>query len=227
MGNRNKKASKIIRFGIGHPSTGAFAVWRLWVQGNETYLAVRSTAQQMKASLHANGRWYFMLSNKQGFSVKRPRPIISGITRGPGVIYAGGLVQQSLPGSVVDDDVEIYWYDMPENGCKKSFTILFADKSLSRDELISKINPKPDLLGPLQLHEQENVWIAVFDEDLTSDEKTIFQDIKDKIAIHMTGEPSGVVDAHALMVQTTPNDEMVFLAILLGKENIVIDNSTD
>jgi hypothetical protein len=35
------------------------------------------------------------------------------------------------------------------------------------------------------------------------------------------------VDAHALMVQTTPNDEMVFLAILLGNENIVIDDSTD
>jgi hypothetical protein len=224
MRKRNTKVSKIIRFGIGNPSTGAFAVWRLWVQGNETYLAVRSTVQQMKASLHANGRWYFMLSNKQGVSSKRPRPILPGITRGPDVIYAGGLVQESFPGSPVDD-IDVYWYDIPKDGYKKSFTLFFVDKNLSRDALISKINPKPGLLGPLSLREQENVWVAVFDEQLAPNEKTIFKDIKDKIAIHVSGEPSGMIDAHALMAQTSPSGEMVFLAILLGKENIVIDSA--
>jgi hypothetical protein len=122
MRKHNRKSSKVIRFGIGHPSTHAFAVWRLWVQGNEVYLSVRSSTQQMKASLHSSWRWYFMMSNKQGFSAKRPSPIIPGLTRGPGVIYAGGLVQRSMPGNEVDT-TDVFWFDVPKEHRKISFTI--------------------------------------------------------------------------------------------------------
>jgi hypothetical protein len=76
----------------------------------------------------------------------------------------------------------------------------------------------------LSLRDNENVWLVIFDEDLLLSEEAIFRDIKDKVAIHVSDDTSGVIDAHAVMVQTTSNDEILFLAILLGKENIVIDN---
>lgn len=222
MRKRKRKSIQVIRFGIGQPPTGKFAVWRLWVQGNETYLSLRSTISQMKASLHSSGKWYFSFSNKQGLSVERPRPILSGITRGPGIIYAGGLVEQPLPGVSFEDDVDVHWYDVPKEHCKKSFTIFFVDKNISHDVLIAKINPKPELLGPLPLREKENIWIAVFNEDLQPNEELIFRNHKDKFVIYLTSDPEEMSDAHALVVQT-PNDEIVFLAILLGKENIVVD----
>lgn len=223
MGKRKRKHSKALRFGIGDPTVSAFAVWRLWVQGDEVYLAVRAHIQQMKASLHSSGKWSFRLANKQGFTIDRPPPLMSGVTRGPGVIYAGGLVQNALPGIPLDGDPQINWFDAPPHGKKISFTVLFTKKSLTQKDLERTLNPSPFLLGPLPLRNDERVWIASVEEDLLESELTVFTDIKNNISVKVKGDEDGMADAHAIMVQTTSQDEIVFLGIVLGKENLVLE----
>ncbi len=54
MASRDKKT---IRFAVGPPHEARSSIWRLWVQGNETYLSTRGLASTLKLSLHQSGKW--------------------------------------------------------------------------------------------------------------------------------------------------------------------------
>ncbi len=147
-----------------------------------------------------------------------------GITRGPGVIYAGGLIERPMQGMPTEGQPEINWFDVPDPGRKTSFTVLFTEKSITQNDLMQALKPPPVLLGPLSLRNDEHVWLGVLEEELQKSEYEIIVDIKDKIAINVKESKDSMMDAHAIMVQTTDNDEIVFLGILLSKENIFIEN---
>ena len=228
MAKRHKPRRKAIRFGIGAPERGLLSIWRVWTHGREAYLTIRSGGQAMKASLHSSGRWQFLLSDKQGVIGKRPSAqILPGLTRGPGVIYPGGFVQSPLQGIPYEDPSPITWYPDPLPHRKRSFTLMFADPSLSKEEVLLKLGAEVDLLGPLPLEDHEKLWVAALDEPMADNEEAIMRDTKDKVAIHVKANPTSVSDAYAYAVHKSPGEELVFVAIALGEENISLEATAE
>jgi len=46
-----------LRFAVGAPGQRSTNSWKVWVRGNDTYVACRDNFRQIKVSLHASGIW--------------------------------------------------------------------------------------------------------------------------------------------------------------------------
>jgi len=46
-----------VRFAVGTPASLSSNSWRVWTQGQETYVVCRDAYREIKASLHASGTW--------------------------------------------------------------------------------------------------------------------------------------------------------------------------
>lgn len=129
-----KKAA--IRFGARGLARPASAVWRLWVEGDETYLAARDLGGTFKISLHSSGRWRGAWTERSGvleehsedrkvFSWSRPPEFRTGWTQGASVLVPDSQVR--FPFEVPDpSDPLIHWSMAPAPGSKVLFTTLFS-----------------------------------------------------------------------------------------------------
>ncbi len=60
---RQMKKNKTLRFAPGQDGVPRADIWRLWVQGDECYLATRNTANLGKISLHHNFNWQYRVGD--------------------------------------------------------------------------------------------------------------------------------------------------------------------
>jgi hypothetical protein len=218
------KSKNTIRFGLGNPETGVLTTWRLWVSGNETYLSVRIFTGSMKLSLHSGGRWSLRLSNKQGFTVDHPPPFEEGLLQGPTIIYPGGLIREPLPGMPIDEGVDVYWFDPPQSLEKRLFIPVIAKPYWAKEYIRRKIGFNNELLGPLVHRNNDQVWLASLIMPLEPEEIADFRGIKDKISVNIKGDPEGIYAPHAIMARTSPKNEIFLISLILGRENINIED---
>ena len=219
------KDNKTIRFGLGNQATGNLTTWRLWVGGNETYLSVRVFTGSMKLSLHSSGKWSFRLSNMQGFTVDHPPPFAPGLIQGPTIIYPGGLIREPLQGMPINEGVKVHWFDPPLALEKRLFIPIIASSSWTREAIREKIGRNPKILGPLKHKNSDQVWLTSITMPLLPEEYTDFADIKNKFAVNITGDPDGIYAPHTIMARTSPKNEIFLISIILGKENIHVENN--
>jgi hypothetical protein len=59
-----------LRVAIGTPDGRSTNSWKVWVHGDDTYVACRDSFRELKASLHASGTWRFGFTEK--FAASRP-----------------------------------------------------------------------------------------------------------------------------------------------------------
>ena len=87
---------RIVRFGLGSSDRLASPLWRMWVQGDETYLAVRMAIGVSKVSLHSSGFWKLDAGNER-VPIKGPRKLSENWKAGPRVVIPGFPPQKPLP----------------------------------------------------------------------------------------------------------------------------------
>src|SRR5688572_12920965 len=79
---------KILRFGLRSAGLPVSPLWRMWVQGDETYLAARNAIGIAKISLHSTGHWAFTAGTGR-LSVSGPRQLIGDWVVGPRIVFPG------------------------------------------------------------------------------------------------------------------------------------------
>jgi hypothetical protein len=82
---------KGVRWAVGTPTGPRGSIWRLWVNGNDVYIAARIVAADINASLHASGQFVLrsQRSTLQG-------PHLSSIGRAIALLRSGNVRPSSL-----------------------------------------------------------------------------------------------------------------------------------
>jgi hypothetical protein len=128
---------KTLRFGVGTPEEYRGAIWRLWVQGNDVYLAARDLIGQIKYSLHRSGQWRLAWTEKSGQRAegstdrvegrwKRPPEFRPGWTQGPAVIVPNSGIQRPFRRRRDDDQAPVLWSPTARPGHSHRFVVLLA-----------------------------------------------------------------------------------------------------
>ena len=138
-------AEQTIRFASGPKACPSSSNWRLWVNGDDTYLASRQTARTLKLSLHASGTWISAFTSESKVQItdsisgrvsrrhttwSRPAELAPGWTQGPSLVVPGVSWRGELTGTV-DYHPKTSWFPAPPEGGQICFTVFFsaADKT--------------------------------------------------------------------------------------------------
>jgi hypothetical protein len=135
---------KTLRFAAGSPSEYRSAIWRLWVQGNDVYLAARTMISMLKLSLHRSGAWRLAWTDTSGQRARnssdrveerwsRPAPFRPGWIQGPALIVPNPGTKRPFQRAAGVAGTPIRWSEPPRPGHKLHFTILFADSTAPPD----------------------------------------------------------------------------------------------
>jgi hypothetical protein len=72
-------------------------LWRVWVQGDEIYLAPRGMARLVKLSLHSSGIWRWAWVENSVLDRELEGDRVPGLMTGQGLLRAGFAVPSWLP----------------------------------------------------------------------------------------------------------------------------------
>lgn len=162
---------KTLRFAVGSPEEYRSAIWRLWVQGNDVYLAARFLTGLMKLSLHQSGIWRLAWTEQSGVRAKgstdrvqtrwqRPPEFRPGWTQGPAVIIPNSGIQKPFRHSSDEDTTRVVWSPTPKPGHELRFTVLFANSKAPADSWQTVLRVGDAYLGKLNLKNGDKVVLC-------------------------------------------------------------------
>ncbi len=217
---------KIIRFGCRDTADLSFPQWRLWVQGNETYLAGRTWTGVSKASLHSSGNWGFTVGHTR-VPVQGPRVINRNLSLGPRVCFAGVAPPKPLRLAEDHSSSETFLFDSLAPGLWRDFALLFSG-SAKADELLKHMPPGTRLVGPMLHRNGNQVWLATFTIPMTAADIERIRSEAAKVRIHIKGEfdPRHFRIPSMLLLETSNDGDTMFTNICLGWENFVPDTTS-
>lgn len=139
---------RIVRFGLGSSDRLASPLWRMWVQGDETYLAVRMAIGVSKVSLHSSGFWKLDAGNER-VPIKGPRKLSENWKAGPRVVIPGFPPQKPLPPIQERNTRQAFLFPEPPEGYWRDFAVLFS--KAHAEEVAPLLPQDSDVVGPLPL----------------------------------------------------------------------------
>jgi hypothetical protein len=165
-----------IRFGVGEPDGPRSATWRLWVpaRSSDVYAARRSLAGQVKASLHASGRWRVAFTtelveradqelvapgqDRVIIAWDRPPEVMPGLTAAFDIIVPWfEVVPQALP---VSDSEHVVFYPAPGEGGQVNVYVFLSSPSLVAEGWPGQRSMGTTLMGTAGLGSGEKVWLV-------------------------------------------------------------------
>lgn len=215
-----KPEKRIIRFGLGSQGKPVSLLWRLWVQGNETYFAVRDWTGVSRASLHSTGQWLFT-TGSASIPLKGQRAIRNGWKAGPRVVFVGVPPKKPLVGFERGTAKRMFLFEPPPEGSARDFVLFFSSPSAGDADLLHMLPHGTEIIGPLELRSGDRVWLATFIVPLSVAEIGYIREKREKFRVHVTGDTKGVLAVNALLVQDSVEGDTMLLNIPLGEENIV------
>jgi hypothetical protein len=210
---------KIIRFGLGNSKRLESALWRLWVQGNETYLATRTSVGISKISLHNTGHW-MLTADTASLPVKGPSVLGSGVRGGPRLAFPGVPPKVRLRG--VDDVTtkRVFLFDPPAVGTWRDFTIVFTAPGAAIGGIAEVFPRGANAVGPLRLRNGDNVWLVTFTVMMTGDDIALVHRERAKFQITLKRDILAVPEASAVLLFDVADDVSMLLCLELGRENL-------
>lgn len=214
---------KVIRFGLGNSGVAVSPVWRLWIQGDETYLAVRTMIGISKISLHRNRHWR-MTTGASATPLAGPRRLSERFTAGPRVVFPGipptdPLLQQQ------SEDLrkrQAFLFDPPAAGQWRDFVVVFGHAAVG--ESPSHVLPSDSqLIGPLSLRSERRVWLGTFVLQMSASEIEYVRTERGKVRVFFRGELSAFRSTMALLAQDTAAGDTMLVALELGRTNFTPD----
>lgn len=168
----------MFRFAVGEPGGAQSVVWRLWInpRNHDIYIAVRSLASQIKASLHpkelpGHGPWRISFDKSTGIVVRegdrvlesraRPPELTPGWTRAFGVMIPAASVHlgRALPVS----EEEIFWARRPQPDEAVEFSVFISNPEVPPDfdRWPGRTSMGTDSVFCTPLGNGEHVWVLV------------------------------------------------------------------
>ena len=170
---------KEARVGLGSTEGQYSMLWRVWVHGDEIYLAPRGMAQLVKLSLHSSGiwRWAWVKDSVLDEELEgdrtherwlKPGPFIPGWIVGPSVMFLWSPVE-GWEGDPIETTKRVSWLDPPEKNDKVTVSLMLAEPGAmaARDLREEKRFP---LLAELHLRSGGRVWVAARRDPMTLEE---------------------------------------------------------
>lgn len=175
----------VIRFGMGWGRDAVSPLWRIWVRGDEVYLAVRDVSGISKISLHSNGNWQF----NAGSLMRRlvgPTSHANGWQRGP-TIDTPILPDTEAPPSPNERPRKQFLVRPPPIGSKVAFTIYFAVGTPPREEVCSTFPDADGIVGPLLLRSGDTAWLVATVIRMVEKEVNEMVEQRDGMRVTMAG----------------------------------------
>jgi hypothetical protein len=231
---------KTFRFAVGSPEEYRSAIWRLWVQGNDVYLTMRSPRARIKAqspkvlikfSLHGSGIWRLAWTQESGLLAQgiadrvekrwyRPSEFRPGWTQGPAVIVPHTGIQRPFRRDHGEDTGSVTWSPTPQPGYKHHFTILFASAQAPDDSWQTVIRPEDALLGTLDLRNGDKVVLCRREVPMVEQESSYIDGFMRDMCINYDTEVPEVNSASVFIFDTDDAGHPYALDIPLGWENV-------
>jgi hypothetical protein len=117
-------------------------LWRVWVQGDEVYLAPRTMARVIKMSLHSSGiwRWAWVKHSAPDQELEgdrvhkrwlRPGPFVPGWVVGPSVMFPRSVVE-GWDGDPIETTKDVAWLEPPQENEKVIVSLMLAEPASRR-----------------------------------------------------------------------------------------------
>ena len=115
---------------MGSAADPCSALWRIWTQGNEAYVSVRSWSSVAKLSLHANGNWQFRVETMIS-KWRQPKPFRPGWTHGPTILIPHNDLAIRRPYVEPNPSSKVTWLGQSTMGMMAQIELLFAGPAAS------------------------------------------------------------------------------------------------
>jgi hypothetical protein len=172
-----------ITVAVGSPDDARSMVWRMWVQGDEVYLAPSTTGLLpfLKVSLHKSGRWHSKLGKYKSLRWQRPKDN-SGLTNGIMILVDPLPVEQPFRNKTVTAP-KIEWLTPPLYGKLLTLIIVIATPTADLDSSRFPIGAR--IVGKLKKHNGEWALLIAYAMSLTEPISQKILEERSKIKIHV------------------------------------------
>jgi hypothetical protein len=212
---------KIIRFGLGRSGHVLSPLWRMWIQGDETYLAVRTFSGVSKVSLHSTGHWV-LTAGTSSILIKGPRVLAENWTVGPRVVFAG--VPATLPLEPVGERTTkpVCLFEPPPQGHWRDFAVLFSARPPDPEVGPQFLPAGSEVVGPLVRRSGGGVCLATFTTPMTDEQVEYVGAERAKFRVFVKRDVDALRSALAVLVVDASNGDTMLISLCLGRENIVL-----
>jgi hypothetical protein len=157
------------------------AVWRIWTQKNEVYVAPRSLGGEIKTSLHASGRWRRALRtplDRHSFLLvtgQRPPEFVNGATLALRIIVAADELTAPGVEPPAKEKAKTELFAAPPSGWVSYLALVLAAPGRPVDG-----HPRPErgdsvLLGSWALGSGEMLWVVGHHQPLLPEQRDQIQ----------------------------------------------------
>lgn len=219
--NCRKPSGRIIRFGL-RASTGLGSpLWRMWVQGDETYLAMRTAIGISKISLHSSGKWVFTAGTGR-VKINGPRRLNDNWSVGPRIVFPGLPPTIRLATYERGGNGKCFLFESPPTCHWRDFAVLFSEPSADPKEIVRLLPQGVEAIGPLPLRSDSVSWLATFITTMTPTEIQYINSERAKFRVTVTGGIDSMRAPWANLIQDIENGDTMIVNIELGRDNIAL-----
>lgn len=223
----------VIRLAVGHPGAIHSSIWRIWVQGDEIYVAAREYINFIKFSLHSSGIYRFAsvkerdlekpLSSDSDPRVMgrwtRPKPFKKGWTQCMDIyVPSVKVIKRFSVKKFSGFNVNVKWIPKPKILHKIQVTFLLAENE--SQDIMSILKDDDTVLGSLVLRNSKKLWVVSHIEIMGIEEAKYTQNLVNKMNINYKENPGGVFATVFDIDTGSPYPKVTNVA--LGRENIYV-----
>ena len=165
-------------------------MWRVWTQGDEAYVAVRSFITVAKLSLHSNGYWQFR-ADRLVAAYRRPSPYQPGWTRGPGILVPHNDLDMRLPYFDPRTRDQLCWLPQPRPGHMAQIAIHFVAPDVHRETWMNGRDAELAILAALKLRNAGHLCVFRSDRAFTAEERSRIAERRAILESKQPSTPSG------------------------------------
>jgi hypothetical protein len=218
--NLHKPGGRILRFGLGEATAVCSPIWRMWVQGNEVYIAMRSAIGISKISLHSSGKWVFTAGTSR-VPIKGPRRLNDNWSVGPRIVFPGLSPVTRLRAYEHEVNRKCFLFDNPATHYWRDFAVLFSKPATDPNDLVKLLPAGAEAMGPLPLRGGGASWLGTFVVEMAPSEIEYVESERAKFLVTVAGGLDSMRAAWANLVHDVESGETMIVNLELGRENIV------
>jgi hypothetical protein len=193
------KESQTLRVVVGTEFGPRSAVWRIWTQKNEVYVAPRSLAGEIKTSLHASGRWrhgftdtarspFVPAGDRAFYKWQRPPEFVNGATLALRIIVPADELTAPGVEPPVKEKAKTELFAAPPSGWVSYIALVLTAPGRPVDG-----HPRPErgdsvLLGSWALDSGEMLWVVGHHQPLLPEQRDQIQRLHQTVRAAESGQ---------------------------------------
>lgn len=226
-----KKTKNALRFAVGSPTEYRSAIWRMWAERDDVYLAARVMGGWIKLSMHRSGIWRLAWTAQSGIRAQgssdrvgerwqRPPEFRAGWIQGPAVIVPNTGIERPFTHVTDAERIPIVWSPTPKPGHKLHFTLLFASADASPESWQTVFRAGDKVVGTLTLRNRSMVALSRREVPMVEKESSYIIGFVADMKINYAQDVPEACEASVFTAGTDDAGHPYILDMPLGWENV-------